>query len=242
MCIPFGIEKDHYANLNKKNVPDNKQFWRRVKLLLSDKVKSSEKITVEGEEIINEDGENAEILNTFFSNAVKNLKTPEDQKTDSLANNISHPIFRAIFKYRNHPSIVAIKNLNKGSRFDFCRVGVQDVVKEIKKLSARKATQYTDLPIIILKENSDIFGNYICNFFNDCVGRLVFPPILKTANITPVFKKGDSDLKDNYRPVSILPVISKIFEKFNLVLKTSLWHELIIAKLNAYGFNLAALN
>ena len=67
-------------------------------------------------------------------------------------------------KYRNHPSIVAIKNLNKGSRFDSCRVGDQDVIKEIKKLSTRKATQYTDLPIKILKENSDIFGNYICDF------------------------------------------------------------------------------
>ena len=165
MRIPSETKKDHYANLNKKDVPDNKQFWRRVKPLLSDKVKSSEKITlVEGEEIINEDGENAEIFNTFFSNAVKNLKTPEDQETDSLGNNISHPIFRAILKYRNHPSIVAIKNLNKGSRFDSCRVGDQDVIKEIKKLSTRKAIQYTDLPIKILKENSDIFGNYICDF------------------------------------------------------------------------------
>ena len=159
--------KDHYANLNEGNVADNKQFWRAVKPLLSDKVKSSEKITlVEGEEIINEDGENAEILNTFFSNAVKNLKIPEYQEIDSLANNISHPMFKAILKYRNHPSIVAIKNLNKGSRFDFSRVSVQDVVKEIKKLSTRKATQYTDLPVKILKENSDIFGNYICDFFN----------------------------------------------------------------------------
>ena len=153
-------------------------------------MKSSEKITiVEGEEIINEDGENAEILNTFFPNAVKNLKIPEYQETDPLANNISHPIFKAILKYRNHPSIVAIKNLNKGSRFDFCRVSVHDVVKEIKKLSTRKAAQYTDLPVKILKENSDIFGNYICDFFNDCVDRGDLPSILKIANITHVFQK-----------------------------------------------------
>ena len=159
--------KDHYANLNEGNVADNKQFWRAVKPLLSDKVKSSEKITlVEEEEIINEDGENVEILNTFFSNAIKTLKITEYQETDSLASNISYPIFKVILKYRNHPSIVAIKNLNKASRFDFSRVSVQDVVKEIKKLSTRKATQYTDLPVKILKENSDIFGNYICDFFN----------------------------------------------------------------------------
>ena len=62
-------------NLNEKDVADNKQFWTTVKPLLSDKVKSPEKITlVEREGIINEDGENAEIINTFFSNAIKNLK------------------------------------------------------------------------------------------------------------------------------------------------------------------------
>ena len=79
--------------------------------------------------------------------------------------------------------------MNKSSRFDFCRVCVQDVVKEINKLSTRKATP--DLPVKILKESSDIFGNYICDFFNDCVDRGAFPSILKSANITLVFKNGD---------------------------------------------------
>ena len=258
-------------------------------------MKSFEKVTlVEGKEIINEDGGNAEILNTFFSNAVKNLKIPEYQEADPLANNISHPIFKAILKYRNYSSIVAIKYLNKGSRFDFCRVSVQNVVKEIKKLNTRKAIQYTDLPVKILKKNSGIFGNNICDFFSDCVDRGDFPSILKIANITPVFKKGNRDLKGNYRPVSILPVCTKIFEKLlckQIALFTDpllskfqcgfrkgygaqdcllamlehwksvvdkgkvfgtlltdlltffdcLSHELIIAKLNACGFNIAAL-
>ena len=120
VSLLWKTKKDHYANLNEKDVADNKQFWRAVKPLLSDKIKSSEKIALlEGDEIIIEDGENAEILNTFFSNAVKNLKIPEYQEIDPFANNISHPIFKTILKYRNHPSIAAIKNLNKGSRFEF---------------------------------------------------------------------------------------------------------------------------
>ena len=94
-------------------------------------MKSSEKVTVEEEEIINDDAENAEILNTMFSNAVKNLKILEYQETNSFANNLSHAMFKVILKYRNHRSIVAIKNLNKCSRFDSCIVSVQDVVKEI---------------------------------------------------------------------------------------------------------------
>ena len=40
-----------------------------------------------------------------------------------------------------------------------------------------------------------------------------FPTTLKFANVTPAFKKGNRNQKDNYRPISILPIISKIFEK-----------------------------
>ena len=65
-------KKDHYANLNEKDVADNKQFWRTVKPLLADKIKPSDKITlVEGEEIINDDKENAEILNKFSQMQLK---------------------------------------------------------------------------------------------------------------------------------------------------------------------------
>ena len=41
----------------------------------------------------------------------------------------------------------------------------------------------------------------------------VFPSILKTGKITPIFKKGDPQFLDNYRPISMLPVFGKIFEK-----------------------------
>ena len=181
-------------------------------------------LVVEGEELINKDGQNAEILNTFLSNAAKNLEIPEYQEIDSLANDICHPIFKAILKYRNHPRIVAIKNLNKGSGFDFCRVSVQDVFKEIKKLSTRKVNKHTDLPVKILKENSGI-----CDFFSDCVDRGNFSSILKIANIIPVLKKGNRDLKDNYQPVSILPVISKILENF-LCKQTAMFIDPLLSK------------
>ena len=82
-----------------------------------------------------------------------------------------------MMKFRNHRSVIAIKNLNSGSRFDFCRVSVHDVEKEIRRLSTRKATQYSDLPVKI-------------DFFNECLDKGTFPSILKHANITPVFRKG----------------------------------------------------
>ena len=64
-----------------------------------------------------------------------------------------------------------------------------------------------------MKENADIFASYLCGFFNQSIENFEFPSILKNVNITPVFKKGYRGFKEYYRPVSILPVISKTFEK-----------------------------
>ena len=55
--ISFTKNKNYYANLNEKNLSDNKQFWRTVKPLLSDKIKSSKKMTlIEQKETLDTDG------------------------------------------------------------------------------------------------------------------------------------------------------------------------------------------
>ena len=100
------LKKKHYTNLNHKEIANDKQFWRTAKPLLSDKSKSNEKVTlVEDNKIISEDKDNAELLNSFFSNAVSNLKVSEFRDSSSLEKNIPHPIFKVILKYKNHPSI-----------------------------------------------------------------------------------------------------------------------------------------
>ena len=58
-----------------------------------------------------------------------------------------------------------------------------------------------------------MFANVLVSNFNDSIEKSNFWFILKNATITPVFKKGDRNSKDNYRPVSILPNTSKIFER-----------------------------
>ena len=207
-------KKDYYANLNVKDIVDKKQFWSTVKPLFSDKTKSNEKITlVEDETVTTQDEKNAELLNLFFSSAVKNLKIPEFNDTNPLAERLSDPVLKAILKYNNHPSIAAIRNANNNSHFHFNEVSVEEVYKEVRKLSTRKSVQSTDIPIRVLKENADIFAGYFCGFFNESIKKSTFPSILKNTNITPVFKRGYRGSKENYRPVSILPVISKILEK-----------------------------
>ena len=64
-----------------------------------------------------------------------------------------------------------------------------------------------------MKENAEFFAGQIGHQFNEVICSSKFPATFKFANVTPVFKQGTRNLKDNYRPISILPIISKIFEK-----------------------------
>ena len=86
-------------------------------------------------------------------------------------------------------------------------------LKEIRCLSTTKASQDTDLPVKILKENTDYFAEFICIQFNDSVNSSKFPFSFKCGNITPFFKNESRNHITNYRPVSILPIVSQIFEK-----------------------------
>ena len=97
--------------------------------------------------------------------------------------------------------------------FCFCGVSVNGVFKDIKRLKVRKATQITAIPVKILKENADIFSAHICDFLNKTIRSGKFSAIYKIA-ISRLFpKKRFKGSKENYRAVSILPSISKIFEK-----------------------------
>ena len=96
------------------------------KTLFSDKTKSNEKITlVEDERVTTQDEKNAEFLNLFFSSAVKNLKIPEFSDFNPLTERLSDPVLKAILKYKNYPSIVAIRNAINNSHFHFNEVTVE---------------------------------------------------------------------------------------------------------------------
>ena len=153
-------------------------------------------------------------LNEFFSSVVKKLKIENDDNllTDDIEE--TDPVLKAIKKYKNHPSILRIKSSFKHPKvFSFKYFNVEDVKREINNLNSKKATPKGDIPVKILKWNSDIIAPALTECYNQNIKNSTFPNELKNADISPVFKKKDRHDKSNYRPVSILPLLSKPFER-----------------------------
>ena len=116
-----------------------------------------------------------------------------------MAENIQEPVLKAIVKYRNHPSILTIGEVcKKNPQFSFRCVDKDEILKETLNLDVSKACQDLDIPSRIIKENPDVFSDILHSSFNDSIYQAEFPSILKLANITPVFKKGGRNSKENY--------------------------------------------
>ena len=65
----------------------------------------------------------------------------------------------------------------------------------------------------IITDAYDTLQNILFHVFKVSTEQRIFPDSLKTAKVAPIFKSGDKDNVSNYRPISILPVFSKVLEK-----------------------------
>ena len=89
--------------------------------------------------------------------------------------------------------------------FSFQHVTSKEIVRQTNLLDKSKPQQQEDIPTRIIKENANIFSNFISQSFNSELDNLNFPDLLKHADVKPAHKKDSKFEKNNYRPISILP-------------------------------------
>ena len=113
-----------------------------------------------------------------------------------------------------HPSVQKIKqNVRVTDKFQFIDTTSEDIKNEILQLDPTKASIGNDIPYTILKKSSEVVSGYLADIYNNCKYDTKYPLSLKIADVIPMHKKEERTLLKNYRPVSLIPIVSKLFER-----------------------------
>ena len=191
-------KKQYYSNKFMECQSDSATSWKVINEILGETEKTNVKLP---NKIITDDSSDTGVItdpktiiekfNNFFCNIGK-----------TLANKINSDI--------GHNSYV---NFSHSNNIFFLPVVTQDVLKEILSLDPSKSTGHDNIPARLLIDSASIIAKPLCHIINLSLQYGIFPEPLKIAKITPIFKKGSPYIVNNYRPISILPQLSNIFER-----------------------------
>jgi len=181
---------------NKLNLSENKikTTWKIINSQLKSNNKTTRNIGVEtGSGLSSDPSEVASVFNDFFINVPAQI-------SNNLNSNLSFSNYLSENKF------------NGAGSFFFGPVVESDVVSAARCLKNKISTGHDNIPITVIKNNISILKAPLCFLYNKSLVEGKFPESLKISLIIPVYKKGDKHDTTNYRPISLLPSIEKIFE------------------------------
>ena len=190
----------YYAKYFKDHSDNSKKQWQMINNLLNRNRKKNAPIKLKFHDgsTISAPKAVADTFNDYFCNIASTLKTKiGNNYHTNYQNSLGAPTFNSIFlrDTNGHEISEYIKSLKNKSTAD-------------TKIEALKS-------IINCKKFTDTFATVI----NASIKDGIFPTQLKMANVIPIHKGGKKDDVSNYRPISLLPTFSKIFEKALLIQK-----------------------
>ena len=210
-------KQTYYKSVFENCKHDIKGTWSAIKDILN---KSQQKrelpntFKIDGE-LVSDKHNIADRFNTFFTNIGPNLAS----KIEVTNNNFKD--------YLLYPSNTIIK-------LDPIDINVTE--KIIDELKSKSSCGEDGLSVKLLKLIKEDISKSITLVINQSINTGIFPETLKIAKVIPIFKKGDETIFDNYRPISILPAISKVFEKVLFKQLHKYFHEQKLYYDNQYGF------
>ena len=183
-------------NCNKvlENKHDRRKTWQIINELRG-KTKSSIKpsFIIDNKKITNR-----RVISNKFNEYFNSIAS---KLNDTLSDNILDSQFNS-FEDFLAPSV------SKSIYLEDCTP--TEILDLISNLDNNKAS---DIPIRVVKKSAHIIAPTLSEYFNLHMREGIFPEVLKSGKITPIFKKGSPEDMGNYRPVSTLPIFGKLFEK-----------------------------
>lgn len=191
----FKTRDEYYGNKLAQNAGNSKKEWKLVNEILN-RINPDIDITINKDNTVTSNPlEVANLFNDYFSNICCSFSDTANYcdlncHSDNIIQEVVLPtsfLFNDILPFEVHKIITSLKSSN--------------------------SMGHDNISSNILKNISFYIVDVLCYIFNLSIKKGIFPDSLKTAIVIPLHKKGDTTVLNNYRPISLLSVFSKIFEK-----------------------------
>ena len=163
-----------------------KKFWNAFKTITNKKKHTNIPPIIENNKYISNFRQKANIFNDYFANQCKILDN------SSILPEVT---------YKTNASVYHIN------------ITINHIVDIIMKMNSNKAGGYDEISVRMLQLCPSEVASPLQIIFQKCIDTGKFPDSWKYANIQPVHKKNNRQIKSNYRPISLLPLCGKLLEK-----------------------------
>ena len=204
------VKRLYYFNLFRGLGKDSGKIWHQINILMGNKRQAEmDGLQVDTSYIGGKDM--VDYANSFFVNIANNL-------TIDLPNVTLTPYGRP-----NPNSFVFLET----DRNEVC-----SILKSLKN----KGNGLYDISVLTVKKNLETFSDHIAQLYNFSIHTVTYPDLLKYARVVLGHKSGAKDNIDNYRPISNLPLFSKVFEKLTLHRLLSFVNKYALLNDSQFGF------
>ena len=213
-CIN-NAKKSYYHSKLLKYKNDIRKTWETINGILNRKKskKSSDHFSANGK-LLTQPKEIAEKFNDYFINIGSNYSNSNEEGT--TPNQYMPPKKEAIFSFK--------PTTNKE---------ISDIIKRLK---CKESSGFDNISTRLLKYISEKVSPSLSLMINQSLLTGIFPTKLKIAKVITLFKKDDPTIFSNYRPISLLPAVSKVFEKAVFAQVYSFLQENKLLFPGQYGF------
>ena len=145
-----------------------------------------------GHKRIDNDTMIASIFNSYFACIGSSVSNKVKQSSKHFTNYLNNRTIKSIF---------------------FLPTNENEIIKVVRQLRNTSSAGHDDISVTFIKKVINAIAKPLSSIFNMSISTGIVPDPLKLAKVIPVYKKGDKNIVENYRPISLLPTFSKILER-----------------------------
>ena len=212
-----------HSNIIEENKDDKRKVWTTLNEIMRRK-RTKGSMTIINSLIDENKKEHTQPID--IANALNNHFNTVGDKMASKINPKKRKVKNPLDNIKNSPASSIFLN----------PTNPDEIHKKILKINWRKATGPDGVSGYLLRITADIIAPIIADLFNECMHKEIFPDALKAAKIIPIHKGDDKDNATNYRPISLLPIIGKLFERILADRLLNFFEANKILTQNQFGF------